>query len=222
MKRNKTILTVKTSALSALLFVSSCGGCGQPPEPQPQPQPQLVESPAFDPATISASTKNRLTWKRHKALEADVAAALELDKTELCNELGQFSCVDVVHRAALGGNEPFVTAQYEAIAAPLPTTAVGVDRVLMSACITRTNKDAAGPAVVFTDVPFDGRTIDDAAADATSDALVRRFLHRPPTAAEKDTLRGLMVDDDGAAVSPRDFAILACVAVGTVTENVFF
>lgn len=184
----------------------------------------------FDPGPppdYATSTRNQLVWKRQRAFEQDLLGALSLDKGELCNELGRYSCVDFVHLVPLGGNDPFGKAQYEPIPAPSVTTSLSVDRVVLAACGRRVAKDAAGPAVVFGALDLSAPALDAsdpevaAAVDETIATLYRRFLARDPTADETTIARDLLLDETGQPVSARDFARLACYAVGTTTENLF-
>jgi hypothetical protein len=57
-----------------------------------------------------------------------------------------------VHVSALGGNEPFLGESFSPLAEPLLTTPLAVDRLVLEACGTRAERDAKGPALVFTRV----------------------------------------------------------------------
>jgi hypothetical protein len=174
------------------------------------------------PPPYAISTKNQLAWKRHIALEQDLSAALSLPADALCNELGLYSCIRAVHTVPLGGNDPFVKSQYEPLATPMVTTPVALDRVVLSACMARVELDRAATPVVFVGIDFGAaEVIADNARTALS-SLSERLLQRPLTAAEVERLLALRVDDAGAAVSPRDFAVLSCFAVGTLTETLMY
>jgi hypothetical protein len=187
--------------------------CSAPAEPAP--------ATAFVPLTLAASTKNQLRWKRAVAFENDIVAALSLDRAELCNELGLFRCTTDVHVVSLGGNDPFVKSQFEPLPAPAVTTPIATERVVLSGCTARVTLDAATTPVLFTAIDFAAGSVNDDAADATTNGLVRAFLARDATVDERRSIRALTVNDDGAATSPRDFAILSCMAIGTLTENIF-
>lgn len=181
------------------------------------------------PPPFAISTRNRLAWKRARAIESDLLAGLALEKQELCNELGIYSCVDFVHLVPLGGNEPFVKSQYEPLPAPTVTTPIAFDRVALSGCTARVDKDAGGAPVVFTSLDLSapseadgGEALDDADVAATLDGLGPRLLGRRLTPAEIEDFGALAVDDDGAPVSGRDFAILSCFAIATMSENLFY
>lgn len=181
---------------------------------------------ADDPAAAAAeeltpSTRARLLWKRNVALEQDIGRALELEADEVCNELGTASCTRDVHHVALGGAAPFTLGLHKALPNPMLSTAVVVDRVILSACSNRVAKDVEGPAVVFTTLDLDDErapTAGDEAFDATVTALYRRFLARNPT-DEELALFGELVAEPMTA---REFAVLACYTVGSTTEFLFY
>lgn len=180
------------------------------------------EGEPLPPPPYAVSTKAEVAWKRHRALEADLLAALALGKQELCNELGLYACVDFVHQVPLGGNDPFVKSQYEPLARPTVTTPVALERVVLSGCVARARKDAAGPAVVFTALDLSAASVSAAEADATAQALARRLLARELTGNELALVRELMEDDQGSAVSAHDFAVTACLTIGTMVETIFY
>lgn len=180
------------------------------------------EGEVLPPPPFAISTKNRVAWKRHRAFESDLLAGLALEKQELCNELGLYSCIDFVHTVPLGGNEPFAKSQYEPLPSPTVTTPIAVDRVALSGCTARVDKDAAGPAVVFVGLDLAAGSVDEEDAAAAVDALGPRLLSRRLTPDEVAAFADLRVDDDGADVSARDFAIVSCFAVATLSENLFY
>ena len=185
--------------LAGVLTAAACGG------------PEAAD------AELTKSTRARLLWKRNVALEKDIVRALELDPDEVCNELGTASCTREVHHVALGGAAPFSLGLHEALPAPMLSTAVVVDRVLLSACSNRVAKDVEGPAVVFTAIDLEGErapAAGDEAFDRTVAALYRRFLSRDPTDEELSVLGELALEP----MTAREFAVLACYAVGSTTE----
>ncbi|WP_217909958.1 hypothetical protein [Pseudenhygromyxa sp. WMMC2535] len=175
-----------------------------------------------DAPQVAASTRNHLVWKRYHAVEQDLSRALELSTDELCTELGEYNCVQEVHLAGLGGNNPFVQALYEPLSDPLVTTSLALDRIAMSACKARVERDRSAP-VVFTklDLEGDAPAADSEAFTESVDALYRRLLSRDPVAAEYEVLAQLLVDDAGEAVSAASFAHEACFVVATTTEFLF-
>lgn len=177
---------------------------------------------------FAISTQNRLVWKRYRTFERDLLAALALDPGSLCLELGRFSCVDFIHLVPLGGNDPFQSGQYTPMPAPVVNTPIAVDRVVLSGCGRRVDLDAAGTPLVFDAIDLDVPALSLAdpamstSVDSTITSLFRRFHARDPQPVEKEALRSLTVDDDGSPISSRDFAKLACFAIATSTEFLFY
>lgn len=191
-------------ALAGILVVTACG------EPEAVAEEELTKS-----------TRAQLLWKRNVALEKDIARALELAPDEVCKELGMASCTREVHHVALGGPAPFTLGLHKALPTPMLSTAVVVDRVVLSACSNRVAKDVEGPAVVFTAFDLDDDRAPKAgtkAFDATVTALYRRFLSRDPTEEEVSIMGDLVADP----MTAREFAVLACYAVGSTTEFLFY
>jgi hypothetical protein len=183
-------------------------GCGTDPSP-------VVEEP------MTPSTRARLLWKRNVTLEKDIVRALELEPDEVCRELGMASCTREVHHVALGGAAPFSLGLHKALPSPMLSTAVVVDRVLLSACSNRVAKDVEGPAIVFTEIDLSASRAPgagDEAFVATVTALYRRFLSRDPTEEELSVF-GELVE---SPMTASEFAILACYSVGSTTEFLFY
>ena len=190
--------------LAGVLLVAGCGD-----------EPDAVAEP------LTKSTRARLLWKRNVTLEKDIVRALELEPDEVCNELGRASCTREVHHVALGGSAPFTLGLHKALPAPMLSTAVVVDRVLLSACSNRVAKDVAGPAVVFTAIDLSDERAPSAGDEgfhATVTALYRRFLARDPTEEESSVFGDLVTEP----MTAQEFALLACYAVGSTTEFLFY
>ena len=219
-----TLIVVLTSCTEPPATAKGEGegeGEGESDEGEGEGESGEGEAP-LPPAPFAISTKSAVAWKRQRAVESDLLEALALQKGELCNELGLYSCVDFVHTVPLGGNDPFVKSQYEPLASPTVTSPVALERVVLSGCIARVDKDLAGPAVVFTTLQLGASFVDDVEAEATIDLLARRLLRRDVTADERVKLLELTDDGEGNAVSARDFAILGCVVLGTMAETVLY
>jgi len=208
-----------SAALWALAFVSvSSGAC----DDGGSAAALREEAPEY-----RVSTKNDVQWKRHAALENDLALALELDPANLCSELGQASCIRQVHLMPLGGNDPFGTGVLLPTAEPLATTPAVVDRVLLSACGQRVSLDrqaGAGQAIVFTalDLNAPAPAPADPAVAATITDLYHRLLAREPSADEQRIVGELAADTAGEPLAAADFATLACFAIGGSTEFLFY
>lgn len=166
-------------------------------------------------------------WKRGAALAADLGRALALNDTELCTEVSDVPCVDV-HRAPLGRADPFGTGLLSPAARPMATTALATERVALSACSTRVEKDRAGSPQVFEGIDLSDQALSAdlvaqrAAAERLAKILYPRLLTRTATPAEVDVLRELAVGSTGQPVSARSFAKLTCFAIATTTEFVLY
>ena len=204
-------MSTARALLCPLVLLAACGLDPVPTLPEDEPEP------------IAQSTRNDLQWKRALVLQRDLLRALELSEDELCKELGTFDCVKQVHLVSLGGHDALESAIYNSLPAPLATTPVAVDRVVLAGCTHRVDADAAGEAKVFgeLDLKADAPAADDPAVESTITTLYRRLLARDPIEAEVEKLATLVVDEEGNPVSATDFAKLACYAVGTTTEFLF-
>lgn len=203
----RTLRGPRSALLMSALLVAGCPG-------------SVPGGGDLDPST--ASTRNRLIWKRHHALVQDLARALELESTELCTELGELDCVHDVHLTSLGGHDPVVQGLYEPVAAPLSTTPLALDRVALAACGRRVQLDREAPAV-FTALALDGDApaADEPAFEQTVATLYRRLLGREPTPDEIELHAHLLVDDADGRVAADRFAHLSCFVVVTSAEFSF-
>jgi hypothetical protein len=206
-----------SAVLRMLLLAAGPAACSKD-DPAPAPAPS---------GDYKTSTKNDLQWKRYAALEADLVRGLELDAEAVCTELGRASCINGVHLVPLGGNDPIETNMLQPSGEPLATTPSVVDRVLLSACGSRVALDAGGgqlSAVVFRELdlagPAPART--DRAVSATVVELYRRLLARDPNAREVELVSALAEDGEGKPVRAAEFATVACFAIGSTTEFLFF
>lgn len=155
-----------------------------------------------------------LLWKRVDVLEADVAAALELDRSSMCIELGTTPCRDGL-LTSLGGNDPFGLGLYEPMDQPLATTPAATERLVLAACAVRRDLDAEGDPVVFTALDWGADTVAKGAQlDQQVEILFERFLARRATAEEIDAVTSLADEP----TTPGDFAAAACFAIGSTTE----
>jgi hypothetical protein len=167
--------------------------------------------------------------KRQPQLRADLAQALSLAPGELCTEVGAYDCFGV-HQIPLGGVEPYVLGINEPIEETAVTTPIAVERIALSACKARVDRDFAdlGSAEIFRGLPVDGdgamANADGAEARAAIDRLYKRLLQRAPTEAEAGHLAGLY-GEVTTAQEPRparSWALLSCFAVATSVEALFY
>ncbi len=174
-----------------------------------------------DPGEPTASANRTVVWKRYRAFEQDLTRGLDLTPAELCAELGSLNCVNSVHLASLGGHDPFTQGRETSLDEPVLTTPVAVDRVVLSACIARIDRDATGVPSVFTHYSLGGNATGSPAerdlVDAQNRTLYQRLLARDPIEAELAVLADLVV----AGRSFRDIAIASCYAIGTSAEFIF-
>lgn len=176
---------------------------------------------------LAKSAKANVRFKRNLRIRNDFAQAMGLEPGEVCTELGQYSCTDVVHTISLGGVEPYVLGLNEPGDDTTATTPIAAERVALFACSERVRRDLGGDAQIFRDLPIaDGRLLDpDAEAVATAiDTLYKRALLRAATPAEIAHHRQLYLDisADGEADAARDWAVLSCFSVLTSMESLFY
>jgi hypothetical protein len=225
--------------LGALAVAAALAGC--PATESPAPGADAGVSPRADAGPVvrpdagpveppfGVSTKANLRFKRNKRLVADVGRALSLPVEGVCREFGLYDCGTFVHTIALGGVEPYVANLNEPLPETTVTTPIAAERVVLTACAQRVDLDLAGPAAeIFGGLAIgeDGR-LADPAGPAPREAiarLYRRAVLREPTAAEVEHLLGLHRDvaADGAPGAARDWAVLACHAVLTSVEALFY
>ncbi len=197
-------------------------------DPSPKDQPIVDEQSGPQPQSEAPSqlalTSENVMWKRQKALENDLAAALELDKSQLCNELGLYSCTEAVHIVALGGHNPIRDAQYEPSASPTSTTPIAIERLALSACQKRVESDKEGSAIVFKHITLSGNTgeISQDQAKKQFNELYQRLLNRDAEESELMSSIALLKDPSGQNYASSDFALLACFSVATHIEFLFY
>lgn len=205
------------------VVLAALAGC--PASDKPPPNPAPGDTPLAEQAQ---STKNALVWKRAVALRNSLAQALFIDADDICDELGRYSCIDLVHQVPLGGNDPIDLSLYEPLQTPGTTTALSFDRLVLSACSKAVDYDAARAApIVFRGHALTADPLTDT-ADAKFGArffakeFYARVLARVPLESELAAIETLIVDDNGAPVSGIDFAKTACFAIASTTENLFY
>lgn len=207
--------------VSLALALAACGGDdGGDGDPDP---------PADD-AGPPVSIKANVKFKGAERIRNDFAKSLGLEKNDVCNELGKFSCTDLVHTIALGGVEPYFLGVNERPDQTTATTPIAVDRVALSACGTRVDRDLflGNDALIYKTLPIgDDKKLTDVDAPAVGaaiDRMYRRAIQRRAEPEEIDALRGLYAEvEAGASDRPaRDWAVLTCFAVMTSMENLFY
>lgn len=208
----------------ACLLTSCSGSDGRSGAPWSSVKDAAGNEPSSSAAVAegcATSEAESLLWKRGSALANDLQEALALPADQLCNELGQRACADV-HRVPLGMSDPFGSGLYDAVHRPLATTAIATDRVVLSACGARVERDKAGESAVFKDGILSARSLSDDAAKKIVQTLYRRLLTREPREAELAVLRELTKSAEGEPLSAEDFAQLACFTIGTTSEFLLY
>jgi hypothetical protein len=176
---------------------------------------------------LTESEKARVRFKRQNVLATDLARALELPVEQICSEVGRFDCF-AVHRIPLGGVEPYVLGINEPVEDTTVTSPLAVERIALSGCRTRVDRDLGGEGVIFKDLPLDASgaitDLESAGVRDSLDRLYRRFLLRSPSEAELASLKSLYREATslGEARPGRAFAIASCFVVATSVEALFY
>ena len=194
-----------------LAFASLLAACSssEPKDASPAPLP-----------TGGESRKARVRFKGLTRLQNDLSQGLALPPGELCTELGSASCADV-HRIALGGVMPYTRGIHEPLPLRSVSNAAAVDRLVLSACHRRGEIDfGSGPPALFGDLT--GAAVGDAEAGQLARKLYNALLRRDETAEERAELVAFVAEQKTKGTAPRDIATLACYAVGTSVEALFY
>lgn len=204
-------MSLRIISISLILLLA---GCKDP-----------ADSPS--PAEPEASSKPRVRAKNGRRFARQLAAGLELPQNGLCSELGLYDCVEEAHLIVMGG----VDAAGLGITEPLPvapvTAPIAYDRVALSACFQRADRDFASPddAVVFG--PLTANEVSgEVRADVVSD-LYLRLLHRDASDFERETLSTFFTDavlphTPDAREAHLQWAGLSCFAIATSVESLFY
>jgi hypothetical protein len=230
------------------------------------PAPTTTAAPTIEPRALPTADhgRARLRWKRFRALQNDLARALDLSPEDVCKESsGQpcatggpvtlldwlrnegveaskldeeckkrqrsTTCIDGpyipfdnprgVHIVPLGGNNTMLAGVYDAIAEPVVTTPIVLERFALAACSERASRDALGQPKVFASLNLGAEVALGAAGTAeTVTAMYQKLLGRNPTDQERD---GILSELLGSKVPASDFARLTCFTVATLPEFVF-
>lgn len=124
-------------------------------EPPTGGSPGGIEAGVTPPAPVTPpyqSVSPRLKRLNPQQLTAKLSGALGLPSDALCNELGDFSCLEQVHTVTLGGVDPYQRGIYEAEHKSTLTTTVAVERVVYAACGARVTQDIAGGEGLFAEL----------------------------------------------------------------------
>jgi hypothetical protein len=226
---------VRPDFLRMLLLSSACvlSAC---PAPSPSPsEPDAGTPPPADAGTgstgdVTPSSRNSLRIMNPEQLTAHFSAALSLPPEQLCNELGRYACTTNVHTVVLNGVDPYVVGLFEPLKTTGATTPNVIDRVALAACARRVSLDVTTPgeAVLFKGLELDaqGRLVSREGApvrDAIT-SLYQRTLLRDPSETEVGALSQLaaQIEASGSQTPGRDWMTMACFAVLSSAESIFF
>lgn len=172
--------------------------------------------------------QGQIKRKRASLLRNSISKVLALDPQGMCLELGRLPCVDLVHQVSLGGMNAYGNAQYRYPEHAAATSAMSLDRLVLSACSQRAGLDLINPAraIIFKNVEtsVDGRLVKtDAVAEALQTLYQRAFL-RAPTDGEVKSLLDFYeaVYAEQSIGAARNWMVLSCYAVLTSLEAGFY
>lgn len=183
-----------------------------------------------------ASQKSNLRFKDVYRLKADLARAMKMPAEALCSELGQYDCFDEIHTIGLNGVDAYEANIYEAPEGLGITAPMIIDRVMLSACTARVDRDAVALApggepdegAFYVDVALDGGRLADIDSEAIAQSINRMYTRaylRQASEAEighlRDLYRQIEASPDSEAPA-RDWGILACYSVFTSVEFLFY
>lgn len=220
----------KLRALSCVLLATlalaplGCGGCQDAQGDGSTPSEPVDMGAAPDgvsPTEPLASLRPRVRRKRGAVWGSELARGLELPRADLCLELGRYDCITEVHNLALGGVDPYSGSIYTPLAMPPVTAPIAVERVALAACAQRAKQDIGRgrDAAIFKELD----TPTQVHREAMSRRLVTALLARHPSDADLDDLAGLWESLEGDdPTKAQEWATLACFAVATSTEMLFY
>lgn len=192
------------------------GPGGGPSQPAEQSIPPAV--PGDNPGNSDGDPDSLALASLPSAkLEQRFAVGLQLDRREMCRELGMANCFGRVFSPALGNSQP--QSRVTPPANPAALAPVAIERIARQVCRLRRQKDAAlgDKAEVFKFFDL-GRSEPSAAAVAQQASfLYQRLLSREPSADELAATKLVL----GHGLSGGDVAETLCFAVAGSLEILF-
>jgi hypothetical protein len=178
------------SAGAFLLATCSLAGCPDDktgaiaPVPTATATPTGTPPPPPGPLQTPAAKNGRLKFKGGDRITADLASALALEPSAVCKEFGLYDCAGLAHKITLGGVEPYNLTVYQASTERGVSTANAVERLALSACHMRMEKDFAdkGKAKLFGELV--GAAPSEASLSAVASRLYLKLLGRAATTEE--------------------------------------
>ncbi len=232
MRRRVVAGWLRAAALvGVVVFATGCGD-DKDSDTDKDAGAEVDTGPAKEPSReMVRSNRPRVRFKGGRRMATDLATALNLPRGELCKELGKFDCVDFVHNVALGGVEPYELGVREPLDQASVTTPIAVDRVALAACGQRAKLDFDTPesAFLFGDLAAATDATREAALKVTANRLYDQLLRRDANVDETaalvafwDTAKAAAAKGADSATLARDYATLACFAVATSEEALFY
>jgi hypothetical protein len=207
-----------------LLMLLAAPGCQKSKELSGGPAVALREQAI----PLAASPKAQVKRMRADLLRNNLSKILVLDPQGMCLELGRMPCADLVHKVSLGSMDAYGNAQYRHPEQISVTSAMSLDRLVLSACMQRAQLDLVNPAraVIFKDVELsaDGRLVkSDAVVNAIHTLYQRAFLRDASAAEVENHLQFYeAVYAQQAVGAARNWMTLSCYAVLTSVEAAFY
>ncbi len=210
-------------AMAAWMVVASpLVGCDDESTSEDPPPADTVE-------TQPASPNPHVRFKGNEVIANDLSRGLGLEHTAICNELGAYSCTDLVHKVTLGGVDAYDRQIYEPSRDTTATTPLAAERVVLSACLERAKRDfeGQGEPVIFTGLDVASSKLADPRAESVAAAVDRlyvKLLQRHASPAEVAAIEDhyAAVEAGGDATPAKTWAALSCFAVGTSAEFLFY
>ncbi|MEL7369858.1 MAG: hypothetical protein AAFN74_13150 [Myxococcota bacterium] len=176
---------------------------------------EAESGPNIDLAPSQKARVNFLSGNRYVTL---LAQGLNLEREMLCQELGQYRCVEDAHGITLMGVGPYRLGVHTPVDELGITAPIAVERIALNACLLAVRRDIeSSPAArSFTGPPA-----------AVVSTLYRRLLRREPGNDETEALVAMLdeVNDTGnfdGADARQTWTIAACLAVATSMEALFY
>jgi len=172
---------------------------------------------------ILPSESPRVRFKGGERWANQLARGLELERSELCREFGQYDCARDVHFIALGGVEPYTLRIDEPLPSAPITAPIAVERIALSACAERADRDVSSPAeaVVFKEMSAEPTAED---LGAMANRLYQLLMSRdaePDELAEFETYWQELAAEEGVDLE-REWATYTCFALASSTEMLFY
>ncbi len=210
--------------LLAILFLGA-SACLKPQGDAVNPSTAEQNSAALE---LKETEAPQIKRTRALLLRNSLAKILNLNPQGMCLELGRLPCIDLVHKVSLGGMNAYGNAQYLYPEAPSLTSPIAFDRVVLSACIQRSQIDLMNPAqaLIFQNIRLsaDGRLIRDEAVPNAIKTLYQRAYLRDASASEIAHLTQLyesIYAEQPVGVTI-NWMILSCYAVLSSVESAFY